>query len=113
SFGSWDRNRVEVDGNKVLRKDQLAVSVAALHQENGGWRRYDFQDKERIFGSVTFRPSRALTFTAMGETGRDVSAVMISSSAFESALAWYDNRNALGADAVTFVPNNTVPSADQ
>lgn len=112
-FGSSDRSRLEVDANKVLRKDKLAVSVAALHQENGGWRRYDFQDKDRIFGSVVFRPTRSLTFTAMGETGRDVSAVIISSSNFEQVLAWYDNRNARGESAVTFVPNNTVPTAAQ
>jgi iron complex outermembrane recepter protein len=112
-FGSWDRSRLELNSNKVLRKDELAVSIAAVHQENGGWRQFDFQDKDRIFGSVTFRPLRSLTFTAMGETGREVSAVVITSSAFEQVLAWYDNRNAFGVDAVTFTPNNTLPNASQ
>ena len=36
SFGSWDRSRVELDANKVVRRDQLAVSLAAVQQENGG-----------------------------------------------------------------------------
>jgi iron complex outermembrane recepter protein len=110
-FGSWDRSRLELDANKILRKDQLAVSIAALHQENGGWRAYDFKDKERIFGSVTFSPVRKLTISAMGETGREIGAVIRSTVESDQALAWYDNREAFGVAAVTFTPNNTVPNA--
>ena len=111
STGSWGRNRSEIDGNKVLIKDRLAVSVSALDQENGGWRDFDYQDKERIFGSVTIRPSRTVTITAMGEIGRDIGAVIRSTVETDQALAWYDNREARGVDAVTFVPSNTVPTA--
>ncbi len=109
--GSFGRNRLEVDGNKVLVKDKLAVSVAALHQENGGWRAFDFQDKDRVFASVKYRPLRNLTLTAMGEKGRDINAVIRSFPDVEMALAWYDNRNARGVDAVSFVPNNALPTA--
>src|SRR5687767_2301532 len=91
STGSWGRNRSEIDGNKVLIKDRLAVSVSALDQENGGWRDFDYQDKERIFGSVTFRPTRTFTLTAMGEVGRDIGAVIRSTVETDQALAWYDN----------------------
>ena len=112
-FGSWDRSRLELDANKVLRKDRLAVSLAAVHQENGGWRQFDFQDKERIFGSITFRPTRTLSFSAMGETGREVGAVIRSTVDSDEALAWHDNRQALGVSAVTFTPNNTLPTAAQ
>lgn len=110
SFGSWDRSRVEVDGNKVLLKDKLAVSVAALDQENGGWRQHDFQDKERIFGSIMIRPVRNLTIQLMGETGRNHNAVMGSSLPFEEVLAWYDNREALGVEAVTVAPTTALPN---
>ncbi len=109
--GSWSRNRLELDVNRVLRQDQLAISLAALHQQNGGWRAFDFQDKDRIFGSVTYRPLRTLTITAMGETGRDTSAVIRSFSDMEQVLAWYDNREARGVDAVTFAPGTTAPTA--
>lgn len=110
-IGSWERSRLEIDANKVLIPDKLALSVAALDQENGGWRQFDFQDKERIFGSIKYRPARTLTLTAMGETGRDTSAVIRSSLSFEQALAWYDNREASSVGAVTFTPNNTLPNA--
>ena len=110
-FGSWDRSRAELDANKVLRKDKLAVSLAAVAQENGGWRQFDFQDKKRIFGAVTFRPLRTLTFQAMGETGRDAGAVMKSMPPSDQFLAWYDHRAARGVDAVTVTPTTAAPNA--
>jgi iron complex outermembrane receptor protein len=111
--GSWSRHRSELDVNRVLIKNQLAFSLAALDQNNGGWRAFDFQDKRRVFGSVTYRPLRTLTITAMGETGRDKTAVVRSFSEIEQVLAWYDNRQARGADAVTFVPALVAPTAAQ
>jgi len=106
-LGSWARQRAELQLNRVLVKDRLALAVAALHQENGGWRMFDFQDKRRVFGSVTWRPHRNLTFTAMGERGRDKTAIVRSFSDGEQVLAWYDNRQAFGVDAVTFAPVGT------
>ena len=111
ALGSWDRQRAEVDANKVLIKDALAVSVAALHQENGGWRRFDFQDKERVFAAFTFRPFRSVTLQAMGETGHDISAIMRSGMESEEVLAWYDNRAARGIEAVTTTPTTALPTA--
>ena len=108
--GSWNRRRVELDLNRVLRRDRLAVSLAALHQDSGGWRAFDFQDKRRVFGSVTWRPARSVTVTAMGETGRDTNAVIRSFSDMEQVLAWYDNRQARGVDAVTFAPALVAPT---
>lgn len=110
-FGSWERNRSEVDVNRVLVKDRLALSLAALHQENGGWRQFDFQDKRRIFASVTARPTRTVTLQAMGETGRDQGAVIKTLPGVDEMLAWYDNRNARGVSAVTFAPTTAAPTA--
>ena len=111
SIGSFDRNRHEIEANKVLRPQHLAVSLAGLLQENGGWRAFDYQNKKRLFGAVTARPSRSLQFTAMGEIGRDVTAVIRNTVETDEALAWLDNRNVKGLAATTFTPNNTVPTA--
>jgi len=111
SFGSSDRSRTEIDANRVLVKDKLAILVAALHQENGGWRQFDFDDKKRIFGAITFKPTRTLTIKAMGETGRDTSAVMKTMPPTDQVLAWYDNREARGINAVTVTPTSAAPSA--
>ncbi len=111
SLGSFGRSRFEVDANKVLKKNRLAVSLAGVQQENGGWRAFDFQDKKRIFGSATVRPTRQIKFTAMGEVGRELNAVIRNTVETDEALAWYDNRNARGVSAVTFAPTNTLPTA--
>jgi len=110
-FGSWDRSRAELDVNRVLVKDKLAVSIAALHQENGGWRQFDFQDKERIFGAITIKPTRTLSIQAMGELGRDESAVAKTQPPADEFLAWYDNREARGVGAVTVTAINAAPTA--
>ena len=111
STGSFDRNRLELDANKVLKRDFLALSMAGVLQENGGWRAFDFQDKKRLFGSVTVRPTNAIKVTAMGEVGRDINAVIRSTVDTDEALAWFDNRNAKGVDAVTFAPTTAAPTA--
>ncbi|MFM1747632.1 MAG: hypothetical protein RLZZ188_1298 [Verrucomicrobiota bacterium] len=108
--GSWGRQRFEVDANRVLLRDRLAVSFAGLHQESGGWRAFDFQDKRRAFASALWRPVRSVTVTLMGETGRDRNAVIRSFSDMEQVLAWYDNRRARGVDAVTFAPGTVAPT---
>ncbi|MDO8539337.1 MAG: hypothetical protein Q7S40_02770 [Opitutaceae bacterium] len=113
SFGSDHRSRAEVDGNKVLLKDRLAVLVAAVDQENGGWQTHDFQDKERIYGAVTFRPTPRLSVNAMAETGRERRAVVVPFTPGDEALAWYDNREARGVAAVTAAPLNANPTAAQ
>src|SRR5207253_2931371 len=106
SFGTEHRNRSEMDANKVIVKDKLALLVAAVHQENGGWQTHDFQDKDRIYGSVVVRPTSKLVFNAMAETGRDRSAVVVPFTPGDEVLAWYDNRQAKGVGAVTFAPTN-------
>jgi outer membrane receptor for ferric coprogen and ferric-rhodotorulic acid len=113
SRGSWDRQRAEIDFNRVLLRDRLALSVAAVHQEYGGWRQFDYQDKQRVFATVVYRPTRRVTFTAMGETGRDRTAVMRSGIEAEEMLAWHDHRAARGAEAVTVAPTTALPTAAQ
>jgi outer membrane receptor protein involved in Fe transport len=113
SMGSFDRHRLELDANKVLKKDFLAMSLAGVLQENGGWRAFDYQDKKRIFGSITVKPIRTIKVTAMGEVGRDFNAVIRNTVESDEVLAWLDNRNAKGVGAVTFTPTNAAPTAAQ
>jgi iron complex outermembrane recepter protein len=113
AIGAWDRNRLEVGANKVLSHDKVAMTVAAVHQENGGWRAWDFQDKDRVFGAIGIRPRREITINIMGEKGRETGAAIRNSADSESMLAWYDNREAFGVNAVTFNPTGANPNAAQ
>jgi hypothetical protein len=89
------------------------MAVAGVDQHNGGWRQFDYQDRRRGFASVVFRPSRRVSLTAMGESGRDRAAGLRMMTETEEMLAWFDNRAVLGASAVTFTPNNVQPTAAQ
>ena len=109
-FGSWERSRVELDANRVLIKDKLALSVAALDQENGGWRQFDFQDKERVFAAVLFRPVRTLTFQALGAIGRDRGSVMKSMPPAEELSRGMTTATP-GRRWVTFTPTTAAPTA--
>ena len=109
TMGSWDSSRIELEANRVLRKDRLAFNLAAVQQENGGWRNFDFKDKKRLFGAVVFRPVSQLTVNVTAETGRDFNAIIRTLTDTEEVLAWYDNRAALGVNAVTFTPPTPYP----
>jgi iron complex outermembrane recepter protein len=113
SFGNQSRNRAEFRYNKVLIEDKLAILVAGVTQNNGGWRQYDFQDKDRIFGTLTYRPIERLTIRANYETGNETRSNITPFHSSDQSLPFYDNLLALGLDAVTFAPSNKNPNAAQ
>jgi hypothetical protein len=112
-FGDYSASRLLLRFNKVVIPKKLALAVAAVDQENSGWRKPDFQDKERLYTTLTFSPTKKITFRAMGERGHEHRASIAPYLAFDGGLAWLDNRNARGVDAVTFTPTNVVPTAAQ
>jgi iron complex outermembrane recepter protein len=113
SFGTEHRSRAEMDANKVIVKDKLALLIAGVDQENGGWQTHDFQDKERIYGALVFRPTAKILINAMAETGRDRYSVVAPFTPGDEVLAWYDNRQARGIAAVTAAPLSALPTAAQ
>lgn len=112
-LGTYEINRLTLRHNQVIVPRKLALAVAGLKQENGGWREPSFHDKERLFTPVTFSPTDRITLRAMGERGHEHRAVVAPFPACDGALAWIDNRNARGVNAVTFTPNNANPTAAQ
>jgi hypothetical protein len=113
SFGTNDRNRAELHLNKGLLDQKVGFSLAVVHQENGGWQLFDYQDKQRFFGALTIKPSSRLTLNVMGETGKERQAIVPPYLPGDGALAWLDNRRALGVAAVTFAPLNANPTVGQ
>ncbi len=104
--GGVSANRWEVRANQVVVPKKLAFAVAAVDQQNSGWRKPDYQDKRRLFGTVTFTPTDRVTLRVAGERGNEFGSRVAPYPLFDGALAWLDNRNAKGVAAVTFVPNN-------
>ena len=109
-FGDYSTSRVLLRFNKVVLPKKLALAVAAVDQENRGWRKPDFKDKKRLYSSLTFSPTEKITLRAMGERGHENRASIAPYVAFDGGLAWLDNRKAKGISAVTFTRTNVVPA---
>jgi iron complex outermembrane recepter protein len=104
--GAVSANRWEFHANKVVVPKKLALAISAVDQQNSGWRKPDYQDKRRLFGTLTFTPNDRVTLRVSGERGNEFGSRVAPYPLFDGALAWLDNRNAKGVAAVTFVPNN-------
>ncbi|MCB1122667.1 MAG: hypothetical protein KJT03_14030, partial [Verrucomicrobiae bacterium] len=111
SFGSFSRDRAEFRYNKVLVEDKLAFVIAGVNQDNSTWHDWAQQDKERLYGAITWRPTEKITFRANYEDGWDYRTTEFPSTVVDGVLPWYDNMLALGMDAVTFAPNGGNPNA--
>ncbi|MCB1123007.1 MAG: hypothetical protein KJT03_15740, partial [Verrucomicrobiae bacterium] len=95
----------------MLVEDKLALVVAGLNQDNGHWRDWVQQDKERIYGALTWRPNEKITFRANYENGFEHRTTLQPSTVTDQVLPWYDNMLALGVDAVTFRSTGGNPNA--
>lgn len=63
--------RGELRLNRVLVEDKLAINFAAVHQENESDLENTFDDVDRYFGTVTWRPVDRLTVRVNYETGSE------------------------------------------
>ena len=104
--GAVTANRWDIRANKVIVPKKLALAISAVDQQNSGWRKPDYQDKRRLFGTITFTPNDRVTLRVSGERGNEFGSRVAPYPLFDGALAWLDNRNAKGVAAVSFVPNN-------
>ena len=108
-----ETNRTEFRFNRVVLPKKIGLAVAGVHQENSGWRKPSFQDKDRLSGTITFTPTKTITIRATGERGHEFYSIIAPYGAFDGGLAWLDNRNSLGVNAVTFSPTTAAPTAAQ
>jgi outer membrane receptor for monomeric catechols len=56
STGTEMDSRFELDVNKVIIDDVLAVRLNALYQEETGWKSFTYDDREGYLASVTVKP---------------------------------------------------------
>jgi len=68
SYGSWHTERVEVDTNHPVN-DWMALRVAAVYGDGGGWRLNQMSHRKLVFATSTFKLSRNTELRLEGETG--------------------------------------------
>ncbi|MAM90764.1 MAG: hypothetical protein CMI15_04735, partial [Opitutaceae bacterium] len=110
SFGTSELKRAEFRMNRVLLEDKLGFTVAGVYQENGHWRDWVSQDKERIFTALTWKVNDKITLRANYEDGFEHRTSLQQSPLTDRVLPWVDNLEAFGLDAVTFTPTGGNPN---
>lgn len=110
SFGSNDRNRTELRHNQVLVEDRWALTVAGLYQDNGHWRDFATDEKERIYFATSWKVNNKIRLRANYENGFDHVTTVQPTAPMDEGLPFLDNLMAFGVDAVTFEPNGGNPT---
>ncbi len=59
--------RVELDLNRVLKRDKLALRVAGVVSESDGWDNNRSRDIRGIYAALTYRPFKKTVISLMGE----------------------------------------------
>ncbi len=109
-FGSNDRNRTELNHNQVLVEDRWALTVAGLYQDNGHWRDFATDEKERIYFATTWKVNDKIRIRANYENGFDHVTTVQPTAPVDEGLPFLDNLLAFGVDAVTFEPTGGNPT---
>jgi iron complex outermembrane receptor protein len=109
STGSNSRDRAEFRVNHVLVPDRWALAVAGLKQQNGHWRDFASDDRDRIYLATTWDVNDRIRLRANYEKGRDHQTTVQPTAPMDEGLPFLDNLLAFGIDAVTFTPTGGIP----
>ncbi|MGH7946050.1 MAG: TonB-dependent receptor plug domain-containing protein, partial [Opitutaceae bacterium] len=90
-YGNNDSFRSSLDLNRVLIPNKLALRLAAVDDNEKFNQRPTFEDKRRIFGTVTAKPFASTTLRANLEAGRTRANRPLNVLPFKSiAPQWYE-----------------------
>ncbi|MBK1878813.1 TonB-dependent receptor [Pelagicoccus mobilis] len=68
-LGSWESHREVIDLNRVLIEDQLAVRLIGLNDQAKFKQEPAYDDKQRLYGAITYKPLEKTTIKANFELG--------------------------------------------
>ena len=101
-IGSWDFMRGELDLNRIVIKDKLAVRVSGVQHKNESWIDNVRRDFRGIYAAATYRPFRKTTISVMAE--HDKSTAILSQGLFTDAFSRTQTAT-LGAVGYIYLPS--------
>ena len=104
SFGTSGRSRTTMRLNRVLIEDKLGIALAGLYQKNDHWRDWVSDNRERIFGAMTWKVNDKITLRANYEDGFHHKTTLQPSPITDRGLPFYDHLLESGIDAVASTP---------
>jgi outer membrane receptor protein involved in Fe transport len=90
-FSEYDYQRYELDYNRVLVRDRLAIRLLGLHHTSEGWRKWTRDDQDRFTGAVTLKPFKHTSIDASYERGRRFNSLAVTGNAVDGASLWLAN----------------------
>lgn len=94
-YGNNDSLRITTDLNVVVLPKLAALRIATLRDREKFNQRPAFEDKDRIYGALTLRPTKTTTIRANLETGNTSANRPIGTLPFQSAYqGWLDSGRA-------------------
>ena len=108
---SYGGTRIEGDYNHVLQRDRIAFRLAAVQSRANHWRNHQFNDEERLFGTVKFRLTSKTELNAEAETGRSQRRANRTFTALDAYTPWVAAGKPLSAVAVPGVVERTAGAA--
>ena len=103
-WGSW---RHELNVNRVLVEDKLAIRGAFLLEDKEIWSRPGFQDQERSYLAVQYRPLEKLTVKVRAENFDWVRAAVNRSFGRDEVTPWIN----AGSPGISVSSSETVPNS--
>ena len=104
---TYGGTRIEGDHNHVVLRDRLAFRVAAVQGRMNSWRNHQFNDEDRLFGTVKFRLSPKTELNAEAETGRSHRRNNRTFTALDAYTPWLAAGKPLSAVAVPGIIERT------
>jgi len=80
--------RMVVDLNQPIKKDVLGLRVAALRNRGEGWRKPSFDRSNRLYGTITFKPTKQISVRAYFERADFYSQTAMDSLATDHVTPW-------------------------
>ncbi len=119
-FSEYDYQRYELDFNRVLIRDRLALRLLGLHHTSEGWRKWTRDDQDRFTGAVTFKPFKLTSVDFSYERGTRYNSLAVTGNAVDGVSQWLSlnrptadgvavagtSRYATGSDRYTLFDNS-------
>lgn len=102
---TYGGTRIEGDHNHVVLRERLAFRVAAVQGRANSWRNHQFNDEDRIFGTVKFRLSPKTEINAEAETGRSHRRANRTFTALDGYSPWAAAGRPISATASAELPS--------
>ena len=98
---SWGGLREEIDFNLPLVKNKLAVRFAAMNTNRDSWRNWEYDDQQRVFGTVKWQIDSVTQLNVEVEQGHIDKATKRTYTAFDAYTPWVQGGRRLSATANT------------